>query len=111
MPNLDKALADMASKLGTKAEVLWPQLVAIQKWNWCIDLFICLFILGVGGILAWFWKRQYKIDKYSDANVAYGIATIALTFVGVTGLIFIIAGIPSHLIYPEIGAVNSLLGK
>jgi|ERR1035437_268669 hypothetical protein len=108
MKNLDQTLALMAEKLGTKAELLWPQLVAIQRFEWFVTLAVMLVFGALAACMYFWYNKRITKDKYDDASVPIGIAGVVCALFAVVAIVVLISNIPSQLIYPEIGALQSL---
>jgi tellurite resistance protein TehA-like permease len=111
MPNIDKALADLAAKLGTKAELLWPQLVAIQRLNWFITLGIVLVFSAITPFFYLWFKRENTKDDYNETWILPLVGGIICGVIALVALMVLVSYIPSQLMYPEIGAAKELLGR
>lgn len=100
MPNLDQTLAKMAEQLGTKAETLWPQLVATQRMEWWA-FFIAALLLALVALLVYRFAEEWGDGR--DA-ISFFAGTVALGL-----LVLSLCRAPSMLVYPEVGAAKSLL--
>jgi heme/copper-type cytochrome/quinol oxidase subunit 2 len=111
MKNLDQTLAIMAEKLGTKAELLWPQLVAIQRLDWFVNLGIVLVFTVLTTVFYFWYRKSEARDEYSDACTALAVIGIFCAAIAAVAFLVLIIYIPSQLIYPEIGALHSLMNR
>lgn len=110
MPNLDKALGDIATKLGTKAEILWPQLVAIQKWEWWTELGFIILLLLVGLSILLYAYKKYKIEGFDSDSTVVSTVIASIVLAITVGLLFYVAfEFPTKVLYPEIGAAKYVL--
>ena len=102
-PELSKVLADLAAKLGTSVEHLWPVLVAERRLDSIIAIAIGATFATLGAI---FFRKGLKVHNEADRIVVLVVTAIAF-IVGVctTG------GFLSSAVYPEAAIISKLLGK
>lgn len=108
-PELQNTLAQLAQKMGTSVERLWPMLVAKQK----LDSFLIMATFGTLGavcilillIPVYFFIKDFKefgIDSPSVLPIII-LGLLALIFSAVS-----ISAIPDY-VYPEAATVQTLL--
>lgn len=109
-PDLEKALTEMALKLGTSVDALWAALL----WQARIDGIFNLAVAGaiaLGAVVGYKKIRQYQLKEDSDDEVAgmlfliYGGCCLVL---GLAGISCLYDGLVATL-NPEYWAVKSLL--
>lgn len=108
-PELQNTLANLASKLGTSVEKLWPLLVARTRFEAIIGV-----IFGAAGAFVCYRAIKKaangKRDHYGDWELPniliVGIGSIAFTIL----LCASVSSIPD-IFFPEVGAIKTILGK
>lgn len=106
-PELSKALADLAVRLGTSADKLFPLLVAKAK----LDATIVMWGCGIGALLgmALIALLIYAVIKWEWDE----ITLFSLLITAVVTVILVCASIGSigNYRYPEAAALQSLVSK
>lgn len=104
-PEISKALAELANKLGTSVEYLWPMMVKHEVAT-SVTALVAGLIFSIGlFILAYKLYRYTNDDGYGDAFPAILAACLGLMLA-----VFSLAEIPD-IIVPEAAAIKSLLAK
>ena len=104
-PEISKALAELANKLGTSVEYLWPLMVKHEVAT-SVTVMVAGLILSIGlFFIAYKLYRNTRDDYYSDTFPAIVVACLGLILA-----VFSLAEIPD-IIVPEAAAIKSLLAK
>jgi len=108
-PDLSTVLAQLAEKLGTSVEHLWPILVARERVAALLTI-IFLGFMFVLGLLGWgFWTRSVRQREAKGVPVGdawFGIVGAAIWLVVI--LIAMCCNTINYL-FPEISALKTIL--
>lgn len=108
-PNLSKVLADLAAKLGTSVEQLWPVLVAHTRLSAIITVISLLVSsIALGAAAAWMFKPDDNRSSFDDGSCK--MVGSLLAFIAFLILMACLCCIPD-IVYPEIYALKSILNK
>ena len=113
MPNTDKALAELLSKLGVSIDKLWPGLLSFVKIDWLITMgTLLLLTLVSGGLFSYFRVLLNREDTDIDLEEGYTAGVILFGVISLFGLIisFIHLSGMSVLWFPEPYALKYLAG-
>lgn len=104
-PEISKALAELANKLGTSVEYLWPLMVKHEVAT-SVTAMVAGLIFSIGSFfLAYKLYRNTRDDCYRDTFPAILVACLGLLLA-----VFSLTEIPD-IIVPEAAAIKSLLAK
>ena len=109
-PEISKALAELANKLGTSVEYLWPLMVKHEVATSVAAMVSCALISFALLFGAYRLLRFFMSDKYvMDLDVEY----VAVGLIAILGAVFAIISICEipDIIIPEAAAIKSLLAK
>ena len=97
-PELSKTLNELAQRLGTSAEHLWPLLVAQQRLEAWILVVACGLSALLCGVVAWRLSKRHDLEVPTIAVIMLGLLSVG---VGLSGI--------STIVYPEPSALGYLL--
>ena len=104
-PELQNVIADLARKLGTTAEKLFPILVARERLGAAVGLLVSCIFIAVFALAIWIcWENR---EDWQEGSF-FGIfaAFIIMGFF----LIIAVNSFPNYF-YPEAAAIYSLMHK
>lgn len=106
-PELSNVLAELAKKLGTSAEHLWPILVARARFDAAMAIVFCVLIVAV---LTAFILKAIKAMKEEDDRLDWPTGSLIS---GALIVIFVACafGATVNFVYPEVAALKTILGK
>lgn len=105
-PEISKALAELANKLGTSVEHLWPLMVKHEVAT-SVTALVAGSIFSIG-----LFFLAYKLYRYTsdDGDGVFDFPVIMAACLGLMLAVFSLAEIPD-IIVPEAAAIKSLLAK
>ena len=103
-PEISKALAGLANKLGTSVEYLWPMMVKHEVAISVTTLVACS-VFSVAGFFA-----AYKFYRLIEQEEGVIFPMLMAALLGLCLMLFGLVEIPD-IIVPEAAAVKSLLAK
>lgn len=103
-PEISKALAELANKLGTSVEYLWPLMVKHALVTSVTTLVVCS-IITIACLIAAHWSYKIFKEEGDCLGLMFGAALVAVMFASVA-----LSCIPD-IIVPEAAAIKSLLAK
>ena len=109
-PEISRALAELANKLGTSVEYLWPMMVKHEVATSVAGLIACLLVAAALFFSAYRMLRFFMSDKYV-MELDFELALVGM--VAILGVVFVcisLGEIPD-IIVPEAAAIKSLLAK
>ncbi len=99
---LQGTLSDLARKLGTSVDRVWPLLIAKERMDWIASACVALLFIGVSVML-------HRIaTKYGDEYDLLGVFASIGWLLSLCLVCYVISNVGS-LIYPEAGAIQSLV--
>lgn len=110
-PELSNVLAALAQKLGTSAEHLWPLLVARARLDAAMGITFSAVIGITSVVVIILSAKAYKREReWSDVNPGWALSGIIACVLVVVCLGCIGDGI-TNLVYPEVAALKTIIGK
>lgn len=104
-PEISKALAELANKLGTSVEYLWPMMVKHEVAT-SVTALVAGLVFSIG-----FFFLAYKLYRCADDDVCGDTFPAFLAAcLGLLLAVFSLTEIPD-IIIPEAAAIKSLLAK
>ena len=103
-PEISKALAELANKLGTSVEYLWPMMVKHEVATSVTTLVACS-VISIAGFFA-----AYKLYRLIEKNEEVVLPMLLSALLGLCLMPFGLAEIPD-IVVPEAAAIKSLLAK
>ena len=106
MENLDKALAELCSKLGVSVEYLWPRLIEFVKVRSIAEIVACCLglVIATGVIALFCWRWDKWRDDYDVPMVVGGVmATSASVMLSIQIMCSAI-----NYMCPEVSAIRFL---
>ena len=103
-PEISRALAELANKLGTSVEYLWPMMVKHEVVTSVTALVVCS-VISIASLFA-----AYKLFRLIGENEEVVFPMLLSALLGLCLLPFGLAEIPD-IIVPEAAAIKSLLAK
>lgn len=116
--NTEQLLREMAAKLGTTVEYLWPKIVGYTKMQAIMNVSLSVFFLLMIPPLLLMMRKMYRsadnFGAYSakrDGRMAAAFTClIASIIIFVISLLTLSTEIPV-IYYPEFTAIKTLMGK
>ena len=103
-PEISKVLAELANKLGTSVEYLWPMMVKHEVATSVTALVACS-VFSVAGFFT-----AYKLYRLIEQEEGVILPMLMAALLGLCLMLFGLVEIPD-IIVPEAAAIKSLLAK
>lgn len=104
-PEISKALAELANKLGTSVEYLWPMMVKHE-----VATSVTALVVGLIASIGFFFIAYKLFRCANDDGCGDFFPTILAACLGLLLAVFPLTEIPD-IIVPEAAAIKSLLAK
>lgn len=103
---LQGTLTDLARKLGTSVDRVWPLLIAKERMDWIASACVALLFIGVSVMLHRIATKDG--DKYDLLENGWSVFASIGWLLSLCLVCYVISNVGS-LIYPEAGAIQSLV--